>query len=291
MTLTEVLVVASLVALGLLLLLVTRRQVASIVLTFGGALDAERRARAVSEALVDSLERQESFKDTFLAMLGHDLRNPLTAVSMAATYALEQPGLSDKTRGLLGRVVTSGERMGRMVDQLIDLTRARLADSFPVTRAPMDLGELASRVVEEERRTKPRHHFALTREGDLQLLGDDERLAQVLFTLLGNAAAHGKTREVQVDVRGRESTIVLRVRNEGETIPTRVAAKLFDPFARGPSDKTHSDGLGLGLYIAQRIVEAHGGTVHVRSEPGQDLTEIELELPRKPSPPSDQSGG
>lgn len=284
--LSEGLTIALLLGLGVILLGVSRKQVAQISRTFGFAIDAERHARETSEALVANLQRQASFRDTFLRMLGHDLRNPLTAVSIAASFALEQPELSEKTRRMLARIGTSGERMGRMVDQLIDLTRARLAEAFPITRARVDLGAVVLRVIEERRQQYRDQLFALTREGDLTLEADEARLEQVLANVLGNAAVHGRAGgEISVAVRGNASRIVVLVRNQGEPIPAAIAAKLFDPFQRGPEDKTRSEALGLGLYISRRIVEAHGGSLRLASDPTSGVTELAIELPR--SPPAD----
>lgn len=274
----EVLTVLLLVGLGLILAVVSRRQVARIVETFGGALDAERRALSASETLVENLTRQESFRDAFLKMLGHDLRNPLTAVSMAASYAREQEN-PPKTKRMLDRIVSSSERMGKMVDQLIDLTRTRLGEAFPLTLARVDLGEVVAHVVEQMRIADPRHRFALTREGDLVVRADRPHLEQVLENLLGNASAHGEG-DVEVAVRGEPALVAIHVRNEGKPIAPEIAAKLFDPFTRGPEDKMRSDGLGLGLYISLRIVEAHGGTMRVRSDQASGTTEVIVELPR-----------
>jgi signal transduction histidine kinase len=156
--------------------------------------------------------------------------------------------------------------MSRLIDDMLDLARARLAGGIPIKREPVDLGSLIDRVVQEHQAAHPARQIELRHEGNLTGHWDLERLAQVASNLIGNAFQHGQDDQpVQVDIDGTQTDIVvLSVRNGG-SIAADTLPHIFDPFRRGQRDPGRTDGLGLGLYIAQQIVHAHQGSVEVQT--------------------------
>ena len=228
------------------------------------------------------LERTETLRlsEMLMAMLGHDLRGPLSAVLMSA-MVLERRAETDASREAAGRIVQSGKRMSRMIGDLLDLARARLAGGIAVHREPLDLGTVVERVVNECRSSSPEHAIELEQGGDCLGEWDADRLAQVASNLLGNAVRHGdRSQPIRVRLDGTApSAVVLAIANAG-TIPPELLPHLFDPFRSGRLQSGSDAGLGIGLYIVQQIVVAHGGRVDVESQPGRD-TVFRVTLPRR----------
>jgi signal transduction histidine kinase len=224
--------------------------------------------------------RMERFRETFLGVVGHDLRFPLGVIALtASTLVRDEP--DEARRRALERIVRSTGRMERMIAQLLDLTRLRVGQGIEVTPAPADLGALAAAVVEQARAAAPGVELCLEVSGDCTLDGDADRLEQVLDNLVGNAVQHGaQTAPVQVRVNGTDpERLRLEVRNGG-TVPADALGALFEPFrARGGSRSARA-GLGLGLYISRQLVEAHGGALEVRSAAAEGTCFTVL-LPRR----------
>ena len=225
-------------------------------------------------------ERTETLRlhETFTAVLGHDLRGPLSAMMMAAEVLARRPDASVSAVG--ARMLRSGRWMGRMVEDLLDLARTRVGDGMPVVPARFDLGALAERVVQERTSMAADKTVGLTRRGDLWGDWDEDRMTQVLSNLVGNALHHG-TDPVTLDIDGEAADRVqLRMANGG-AIPPDMLPHIFDPFRSGRACASRAEGLGLGLYIVQQIVVAHGGTLRVES--GDGRTEFLVDLPRRSS--------
>jgi signal transduction histidine kinase len=225
------------------------------------SLEREKDARALAEA-------SDAFKEVFLGILGHDLRNPLNTVLTTARLMIMRCELPPESHKRLERVVVSGVRMERMIEQLLDLTRARLAGGIAVTRGPeQDLAPLVAKIIAELKGAHPTRGIELHLQGPCMASVDADRFEQVVSNLLGNAIMHGdKERSIAVTLDARGSGAVLSVHNFGPPIETDLMPFLFDPFKRGRSPKdTRPGGLGLGLYITERIVGAHGGTITVAS--------------------------
>lgn len=248
---------------------------------------------AIDEALVEATDRymvvMNRTSDQFLAVLGHDLRNPLGAISMSAGLISRRADHSNTKAASL--ILTSAERMKRMVDDLLDLTRTRLGSGIPIAPEPMDLKLLCQEVVAELEAFHPDCPMDFQADGNLRGSWDRDRLAQVLSNLVGNALQYGaRERPIGVVVRGEGEEVVIEVHNEGRPIPPAMLANIFEPMVREAgrreSDK-RSRSLGLGLHIAREIVLAHGGTVSVEST-GSDGTTFSVRLPRhaaaSPSP-------
>lgn len=222
--------------------------------------------------------------EMFTAVLGHDLRNPLSAILMAA-HMVQHQSNDETVRGTAKRIVMSGKRMTRMIDDMLDLARARLAGGIPLNLTHSDLAEPVQRVVREYETAHPERRIELQQDGDLTGEWDADRLAQVASNLIGNALQHGTTgASVQVRLDGTGATdVVLSVTNSG-SIPPRVMPHLFEPFQGGQREPGQNQGLGLGLYIVQQVVHMHRGRVDVQSGDGE-RTLFQVHVPRKTPKP------
>jgi len=172
--------------------------------------------------------------------------------------------------------------MSAMIENMLDLARARLAGGIALQRAPADLGAVVDRVLEEQQATAPQARIVVHRSGaDLQGEWDAERLAQAVANLVGNALQHGEPGgEVVLELDGRDaSRLRLVVANAGR-IPAELLPSLFDPFRGGERTRGRHQGLGLGLYIVQQIVQAHGGEVAVEVDEAGNRTVFTVTLPR-----------
>jgi PAS domain S-box-containing protein len=247
------------------------------ILGLGGVvLDITDRKRAEEQL------RTVEFRERFLGIVSHDLRNPLNAIRLSAGTLLRSDGLADHPLKAVRRIATSSERMGRMISDLLDFTRGRLGGGIPIQSRSANLHTLCEQVVEELEVGHPGRELRLTAEGNLEGEWDPDRLAQVLGNLGKNALAYSPW-ETPVDfvLRDEGDIVSVEVHNEGPPIPEGWLPHVFEPFKRA-TEKEHgaTSGLGLGLYIVHEIVAAHGGTVTVRSSPTEGTT-FTLRLPRR----------
>ena len=257
--------------------------------------DLTRFNEAVDQSLAESVlrfqEDVELSKETFLAILGHDLRTPLGAIQTSAAFLLETAVLEDVERTLLARIAGSATRSVTMVGDLLDFTRSRLGDGIPVTRAEMDLGKVVRDVVDEVAAAHPDRPIRVDTRVDQRGRWDAARLRQALGNLISNAVQHGAAgTTVTVDVQGADDEVTVAVHNRGSVIPAEQLDGIFNPMtprraprpgnARGPTGS-----LGLGLYIAERIVHAHDGSIAVASTEA-DGTTVTVRLPRAERPPA-----
>jgi signal transduction histidine kinase len=214
----------------------------------------------------------------FLGMLGRDLLNPLSTILSTLRATLMQPELEEELRRRLARVLSSSERMQRMVDQILDATRARLSAGIPVRLDANDLAPLMRETVADLRAAHHGRAIELNLPASCCARIDAERFAQVLLTLLNNAIAHGDPkRAIRVSAQQAEGMLCAAVHNFG-VIDPQVLPLLFDPWKRGVMPQPRSFGLGLGLYISQHVVRAHGGNIAVESSEA-DGTRFEIRLP------------
>lgn len=229
-------------------------------------------------------ERTETLRlsEMFTAVLGHDLRNPLSAILTSARL-LEHEANAPEVRQIGTRVSSSARRMSRMIEELVDLARARLAGGIPIDCQDADAGVFVERVIQEQRAAAPDREIGMVSEGNLMGCWDAERLAQVVANLVGNAVHHGDPRTpVTVQLDGLSpDTLVLTVENAG-TIDPDILPFVFDPFRGAPGHRGRSDGLGLGLYIVQQIVRAHHGVIDARSDAGR--TRFTVTIPKSSTP-------
>jgi signal transduction histidine kinase len=235
--------------------------------------------RAQLSEQLEKLRESLRLNETFAAVLGHDLRNPLAAI-MASAETIERHTHEDRSRAAATRIRSSGLRMRRMIEQLLDFSRVRLGGEVAVRPAPTSLLELCQKTLQELQSALHDHRIELRSEGDPSGSWDGDRLLQVLSNLIGNAARHGDaSRPIQIGIDGRRNEwVVLRIRNGG-VIPPEILPHVFEPFRSRRPGRRSGDGLGLGLYIVRQMVLAHGGRVEARSsEEGGTL--FELTLPR-----------
>ena len=245
----------------------------------GTVKDITERKRAEAELAQTAL-----FREQFIGVLGHDLRNPLSAIRASAELVLRKP-LDPGQEKALSRIVHSSERMSRMISDVLDLARGHLGGGLPLHRQPTHLRELCRRVVDELRVAHPRHRLHLALEGSGCGEWDPDRVAQVISNLVGNALEHGAPdRPVRVKVFDTSDEVTLEVHNEGPPIPEALLPVIFEPFRGTAAGRGRPRSLGLGLYIVQEIVRAHGGAVEVRSS-AEDGTTFRVRLPRGPAQP------
>jgi two-component system, sensor histidine kinase and response regulator len=227
-------------------------------------------------------ERTETLRlnEMFMAVLGHDLRNPLGAILMHA-HLLQRQSAEESTRETAGQILASGKRMRRLITDLLDLARSRFGGGIPIQPEELDLGDIVRRVVRECRASFDGRDIDVASRGDLRGEWDAERVSQVLSNLLSNALRHGRQDEpVAIDVDGTDADrVVFTVRNGGR-LPPELIPSLFDPFRGAGHSTDSSPGLGLGLFIVREILRAHGGNVEASGS--DDQTCFTVVLPRKP---------
>jgi signal transduction histidine kinase len=233
---------------------------------------------------MSKLEETIRYNELFAGVLAHDLRNPLGAMMTAAQLLLmrregeNKPG--DGENKPLSRILSSGQRMTTMIDQLLDFTLARSGGGIDIDVHEANLADMCKQAVGELEIAHPEWNIRREVLGDQRGSWDSHRLVQVLSNLVANAGQHGTPdAEILLKLDGTDRDRVrIVVRNRG-AIPEDLLPHLFDPFRGTRYRRAHSRGLGLGLFIVREIVHAHGGTVDVSSS-DSDGTTFSIELPR-----------
>lgn len=234
--------------------------------------DLIRFNEAIDQALTESVTRfatdLEESREMFLAILGHDLRTPLSAVQTAASFLVEDGELKDRNLIMAARIRRSAERMNGLVGDLLDFTLSRLGRGIPIAPAHTDLGDVAKEAIEELRAMRAGVDIRFERDGDLRGSWDKSRVSQALANLIGNAVQHGSDGSpIRVRVRSEPGFAVLTVHNFGPVIRDEDQRSIFDPYRRIQTEgiqELHGS-MGLGLYIAEQITAAHGGRIEVDS--------------------------
>ncbi|OBY24728.1 PAS domain-containing sensor histidine kinase [Leisingera sp. JC1] len=230
-------------------------------------------------ASLASREQEAHFREQFIAVLGHDLRNPLSAIG-AALRLLENEPQSAKALEILALGRQSVTRMSALINDILDFARSRLGEGIEVARSEStELRPVLSQTVEEIRLANPDTPITESYSFTDPLYCDTDRIAQLVSNLLSNAVTHGTTgKPVTVAAGDDGSDFVLSVANHGDPIPADTMALLFEPFTRSGTRESQN-GLGLGLYIAQQIAAAHGGRLTAVSDEAQ--TVFSLRMPRQ----------
>ena len=244
---------------------------------------------AVDQALAESIasysDEVANSRDTFLAILGHDLRSPLSAVSMSAQYLATSGKVVAEGQPALVRIRRSVLTMSLMIKDLLEYTRARLGKRIPVTPLAYDVGQVCEAAHDEVLAAHPDRVFDLEMDGDLRAEVDPARLGQVLSNLLNNAIQYGALGfPITLSARGERDIVVIEVKNQGPAIPEDALQVIFNPLVQlrtehGGSPDPLSTSLGLGLFIAREIVMGHGGTLKVESS-SPEGTVFRVALPR-----------
>lgn len=244
--------------------------------------------QAIAESIIQYTQQVEQTKERFLAILGHDLRTPVGAIVTSTRFMLdnaEEAGdLGEPYRTLVEGASRSARRMNQLVADLLEYARVSFGDEIPVQRLPMDMAQLVRDVVAEVRASSPRREFETVITGDLNGEWDADRLFQALTNLLSNAVQHGVPEAaICVTATSEQNDVVVAVHNKGTTISPEKLAQMFQGMSPQPLDHERDRrNLGLGLYIVDKIVSAHGGRMVVRSQDGEGTTFV-LRVPRAPA--------
>jgi PAS domain S-box-containing protein len=225
------------------------------------------------------LEASVRFAEQFIGMLGHDLRNPLNAITVAAQL-IRRRGDGAATGKPVERILASATRMSNMVSQLLDLTRSRLGGGLVIDRKRVMLDDVVRGVVDELQEVHPSREIRCSLSVGVSGDWDLGRLAQVVSNLVGNAIQYGDpTQPVHVRLSASERSASLEVQSFGLPIAPELLPVIFDPYRKGDARGSKSQGLGLGLFISQQIVLAHGGHIGVTST-AEGGTVFSVLLPR-----------
>jgi len=232
--------------------------------------------RAISDAVDEHASERDRVRETFIAMLGHDLREPLQSMLFTADRLGQSAADLSIVNGA-SRIVANARLMDRMIHDLLDFARGRLGGGLRINPTRFDAGQLVCQATQELAGRYPERQVrCVTGDGpsDFVVEWDSDRISQVVTNLVGNALAHGRD-PILVTLTDERDHINLRVTNAGE-IPGDVLPRLFQPFPHATQRTRH--GLGLGLYIVGQVAFAHGGTVDATSAGG--TTTVSVRLPR-----------
>jgi signal transduction histidine kinase len=250
-----------------------------VTVLFGRTPIPELPGRGVAFVLDVSEQRRRSELEALLiGIVSHDLRNPLGVVTMAASLLLSQE-LTETQRKLAHRIEAAGRKSARLISDLLDFTVVRGA-GIQISPEPSDLHDVVAQAVEDLHATWPGRTIAHDRVGEALTHIDQARVEQIAVNLIGNALQHSPaTSTVRIETTGDVDSVTFSVRNEGRPISGELIAQLFAPLRRGGNAGYRRGSIGLGLYIAQHLVEAHGGSIDVASNEA-DGTCFRVRLPR-----------
>jgi signal transduction histidine kinase len=239
------------------------------------------RAELARRGALDLLKRQADFEKQLIGIVSHDLRNPLNLITLAAELLTESGGMDEQARGSVARIQRAADAAARLVRDLLDFTQARLGGGIHVEPSPTDLHALVRAVTDDVSNTFPDRRVTVRREGSGHGEWDPDRLSQVVQNLVTNALKYSPpATPVLVETRVGPAEATLLVHNQGAAIPPEKLPLLFEPFQRATAAvDAASRSVGLGLYIVKQIVEAHHGSVEVRSTEAEG-TSFTVRLPR-----------
>ena len=240
-------------------------------------LEAQRQLDSTQEHLSDE-RKTAQLREQFIAVLGHDLRNPLASISSGATLLRNTP-LNEKAREVVLLLEKSADRMGRLIEDVLDLTRSRLGGGLQLNRSDEPLAPVLEQVIDELRAAHPHRDIRFSAELVEPVSADHGRLAQLFSNLLSNALTHGASDSpIVIEAASVDGAFRLSIANRGEPIPPPLLRKLFEPFFRAAT-RPSREGLGLGLYIASEIARSHGGQLEATSADGE--TRFTLRMPTR----------
>jgi PAS domain S-box-containing protein len=232
-----------------------------------------------AKTVLAELTARSQYEERLIGIVSHDLRNPLSAISLAAALLNERP-LDAASHGLVRRISGSAARSTRLINDLLDFAKARIGSGIPVYSSPNNLRKIVEHVVDEFDVSAPGRIVKIEHAGEEIGAWDADRLAQVLSNLVANALQHGAPgAPVYVESQLTATQAILAVTNDGPGIPAHELGRLFGPFQRSSTAVEARGSMGLGLFIAKEVIEAHGGTIAVVSAPGA-TTRFTVTLPR-----------
>lgn len=236
--------------------------------------------RAINDATNNYGQRREEVRERFITILGHDLRDPLSTVTISANMLAANPGLKSEHRVVAARIGRACDRMQRMIGDVLDFARGHLGGGIPAIPLPSDMGAIVREATDEAVGANPQRTITCTVDGDLRGVFDRDRVHQAITNLIGNAVHHTHD---SIEIRAFEGdnghAVYTEITSHGAPIPAAVRRRLFDPFASFDVGSPRR-GLGLGLYIVQQIALAHGGTCEVRSDERGNV--FSIRWPRAP---------
>jgi signal transduction histidine kinase len=240
--------------------------------------------QAIAESITTYTHDVRQAKDRFLAILGHDLRTPIGAIVTSTRFMLDTGELPEPHLTLVSRMEGTARRMNRLVADLLDFTRTRFGDTIPIVTAEMDAARMVDDVASEVRASHPTSIITVHSTGGTRGHWDWERLTQAITNLVSNAVHHGaEGAPIEIELDGSAEELVISVRNQGPAIAADQLERIFDEMkalgAPRGGDRRH---LGLGLYIVDKIVRAHRGSIMVQSSP-EHGTVFTVHLPRDAS--------
>jgi len=253
------------------------------LIRFNEAID-----QALAESVVTYAAQAARTKDTFLAILGHDLRNPLATIALSGSL-LGQPGMTKEAAALLApRIKRSASMMNSMINDLLEYARAELGGEMPMAFAGSDMSDICQSAVTDASAVHPYCPFVFHTEGPVPGCFDHIRLQQVFTNLLNNAAQYrGDTLPVTMTLSADADNATIAIQNSGALIPKEAIDAIFDPMvqlATTPEQKERAaTSLGLGLYIAKKITAAHDGAISVESRDPTGTT-FTVVIPRRRPP-------
>jgi signal transduction histidine kinase len=248
--------------------------------SIGDSLETEERLHQAERRLAEERDLGR-LQEEFVAILGHDLRNPIAALKAGLRMLAKRP-LDTQSNDLLGQLQASLHRMSSLVENILDHARVRLGNGLGVDRKPCEnLDEILKQVVSEIRAVSPDRSFDVNIKVGEPVPCDEDRLGQLLSNLLANAVLHGDpAKPIIVEARIQDSELWISVENGGAPIPSATQRKLFEPFSRG-NGKASNSGLGLGLHIAAQIAKGHSGQLNVHSD--AECTKFTFRMPVQPA--------
>jgi signal transduction histidine kinase len=263
---------------------VSNVKVQAMFARFAGLIGAQlgiEFAQAKTALLLDEARSATELREQFVAVLGHDLRNPLSAVMACSDMLGRRAEDPVRVRELAHRVKESAKRMSTLIDDVLDFTRTRLGEAIGVKMVEVDLSEALASVIEESRFGNPERMIVGRIASPLIATCDVGRIQQVVSNLIANAVAHGAaTSAIEVNARMLGTDLVMSVWNDGDPIPADTMAKMFSPFWRNTTSRNRQ-GLGLGLHICNEIVASHHGTFSAKSSATEGTT-FTVVIPHRP---------
>lgn len=251
------------------------------------AADITRFNEAIDQAIAESVAHysslQKTSQDMFLAILGHDLRNPLSTIIASSQMLIGYDDVSDKVLSNAARIYNTSNRMDKLITDLMDFTSSQLGQKLSLTLVPTNIAKICNDILEEQQIANPGREFVVEMNGSFEGNWDEQRINQVFSNLLGNAVQHGATNKpIEVNLTSSQDFVTIKITNHGKPIPESKIKHIFEPLVRHleneNADYALQTSLGLGLYIVREIVLAHKGTLNVTSTEEKG-TSFEILLP------------